>query len=308
MEVIKSQSFKDMKIGPLVIALGTFDGIHLGHQKVIKLAEKISKEENIPSAVYTFFPHPLKVIKPAIAPDYLLSESQKIELISKLDIDYYLQQEFTSAFSQLDYRRFVEEYLIKGLQVKHIVVGEDFKLGSRGMGSIEKLRELAREFKFSITGIKNVEEHGNRVSSTLIRKLISLGKVKEVPEYLGRYYRLKGQVIHGFSRGKKIVGYPTANLKTAVNYVLPPRGVYACYVYYRAEKYKGIVNFGVNPTFSNDRYSIEVHIYNFNKNIYGEDLCIELVDFIRGEMTFASIKELSAQIKEDILYTARLLC
>lgn len=308
MEVIKSQSFKDMKIGPLVIALGNFDGIHLGHQEVIKLAEKISKEENIPSAVYTFSPHPLKVIKPAIAPDYLLSESQKIELVSKLGIDYYLQQEFTSTFSQLEYRRFVEEYLIKGLQVKHIVVGEDFKFGSGGMGSLEKLRGLAMEYKFSITGIKNVEEHGNRVSSTLIRKLISLGKVKEVPEYLGRYYRLRGQVIHGFRRGKKIVGYPTANLKPAVNYVLPARGVYACYVYYQAEKYKGIVNFGVNPTFSNDKYSIEVHIYNFNKNIYGEDLCIELVDFIRGEMTFASIKQLSEQIKEDILYTDRLLC
>ncbi len=308
MEVIKGSNFSDLNIGPLVIALGTFDGIHLGHQAVMNKTKEIARKNNLPSGIYTFSPHPLKIIKPAFAPDSLISPRQKIELLSELDVDYYLEQKFTMEFSQLEYMDFVCKYLVEGINVAYIVVGEDFRFGNHGKGNIKTLKALGKDYGFKATGIKSIKKAGNRVSSTRIREMISRGEISTIPDYLGRYYCLSGKVIKGAGRGREI-GFPTANLKLAVDYVLPPRGVYACYVTLLEKKYRGIANFGFNPTFLGNIYSVEVHIFDFDKqDIYGERLSLELVDFIREEITFSSSKELVEQIKKDILYTESLLC
>lgn len=308
MDVIKSNNFDNINIGPVVMALGTFDGVHLGHQAVIEKAKEKAKKLTLPVAIYTFCPHPLKVLKPAVAPHSIISNRQKIEIMSNMKLDYYLQQKFTPDFAAMEYDDFIENYLINRFSTKHLVVGEDFKLGRKGKGDVINLQKKGNTYGFSVTGLKNVMIENQRVSSTLIREMISNGKISKIPFYLGRYYQLNGKVIKGDGRGKKL-GVPTANLKLSTDYVLPPSGVYACFVNYRGKKYKGIANFGNNPTFGGKSYSIEVHIFDFDKeNIYGKKLTITLVDFVREEMTFSSSEDLVKQIKKDILYTDSLLC
>ena len=308
MEVIKSSNFNNLSIGPLVLAVGTFDGIHLGHQAVINKARKIAEKEKLPVGVYTFNPHPLEILKPAIAPKNIVSPRQKIELLSNYNLDYYLEQKFTMDFAEIDYKTFVNQFLIDKFKVSHLVVGEDFHLGKNGEGNLYNLKKIGSELGFNVTGLKNVKKDINRISSTLIRNLIEEGKVDVLLDYLGRYYHLDGKVIRGVGRGQKM-GIPTANLKLDTDYVLPPEGVYACYVLYDEKKYQGIVNFGNNPTFKGTGFSIEVHILDFDyEDIYSERVSIELIEYIRGEMTFNSPEQLIKQIKKDILYTQSLLC
>ncbi|MFW6035802.1 MAG: bifunctional riboflavin kinase/FAD synthetase [Halanaerobiales bacterium] len=308
MEVIKSKHFNNLSIGPIVIAMGTFDGLHLGHQTVIKTAIKIARENNTAVGVYTFDPHPLKIVKPALAPDSILSTRQKIKFISQLDLNFYLQQKFTAEFASLDYEDFIKKYLVDRINISHIVVGEDFKFGRQEKGNITSFKKYGKKYGFGFTAVKSVTKNGQRISSTAIRKMIGNGKIKKIPDYLGRNYRLNGTVIHGDKRGRKI-GVPTANLKLETNYKLPPCGVYACWADNNGSRYRGLVNFGYNPTFANNKYSVEVHILNFDKeDIYNEKISIELIDFIREEMTFNSSEELVKQIKKDILYTKSVLC
>lgn len=307
MEVIKSSNFNEINIGPMVLAVGTFDGMHLGHQAVINKAKKIGKELKIPVGVYTFNPHPLKILKPAIAPKNIVSSRQKIELLSSFDLDYYLEQKFTIEFAATEFSKFVNDYLIEKFKMKHLVVGEDFHLGNKGEGNLSKLKTLGKALFFDVTGIKNIKNDSERISSTLIRQLIEKGKVNKFDDYLGRNYRLDAKIIRGMGRGQKL-GFPTANLNLEEDYVLPLKGVYACYVYYNEKKHKGLVNFGNKPTFAGSNYSIEVHILDFEyKELYSEKIAIELLDYIRDEMTFSSSEELVKQIRKDILYTQNLL-
>ncbi|HOA40431.1 MAG TPA: bifunctional riboflavin kinase/FAD synthetase [Halanaerobiales bacterium] len=307
MEVIKSSNFNNINTGPMVLTIGVFDGLHLGHQAIINKAKEIGKEKQVPVGIYTFNPNPLKVLKPAFAPKAILSPRQKIELLSSYNLDYYLEQKFTMDFASLDYAEFVQDYLLDKFKIVHLVVGEDFTLGSKGEGNLANLKKLADSSGFEITCLENIKIGKERVSSTLIRKLVEQGKLEEVPQYLGRYYRLEGKVVRGKGRGKTL-GVPTANIKLDEDYVLPPEGVYSAYVLYDGKEYQGVVNFGNNPTFPGSDFTIEVHIIGFDKEIYCEHLSLDLVQRIRGEMTFKSSDELVEQIKKDILYTENLLC
>jgi len=308
MEVIKSSNFNNVNIGPMVLTIGVFDGLHLGHQAIINKAKEIGKEKQLPVGIYTFNPNPLKVLKPAIAPKAILSTRQKIELLSSFNLDYYLEQKFTLEFASMEYTEFVRDYLLEKFNVVHLVVGEDFSLGYKGEGTLDNLKKLADSAGFEISCLENIKIGDKRISSTLIRELIEKGRVQEVPEFLGRYYRLDGKVVRGKGRGK-ILGFPTANMKLDEDYVLPAEGVYAAYVHYNGEKYRAVVNFGNNPTFPGSDYSIEAYIMGFpERELYCEHLSIELVQRIRGEMTFESSEELAEQIKKDILYTENLLC
>ncbi|MFW6390135.1 MAG: bifunctional riboflavin kinase/FAD synthetase [Halanaerobiales bacterium] len=308
MEVIKSDDFRNVNIGPLVIAVGTFDGLHRGHQAVINKAIEIAEEKKLGIAVYTFNPHPLKVVKPALAPKSILSSRQKIELMTNFDIDYYLEQKFTAEFSSIEYQNFIDSFLLDKFNMRHLVVGEDFHLGKMGKGTLKNINEFAKNNDFELTVIKNIQDSATRISSTLIRKLISDGELEQVSLLLGRLYRIDGKVIKGFGRGRDL-GFPTANLKLDTDYCLPPGGVYACYVYHNSKQYPGVVNFGYNPTFGGINYSIEVHIINFdNQDIYDKKISIELIKKIRDEMTFNSSDNLIKQINKDILYTKNLLC
>jgi riboflavin kinase/FMN adenylyltransferase len=307
MEVIKSSKFSSKDIHPVAIAIGAFDGLHIGHQTIINKTIKKAKEANICSGVYSFNPHPAKIIKPEQAPSYLISFNQKINILEKLGVDYYFEQKFTLKFSKMNFEKFIYNIILGELNAKHIVVGYDFKFGHQGSGNIDSLRKLGKKYNFKVTVLKPVKVDTCKISSSKIRRLIKKGKIEEIPSYLGRNYQLEGKVIYGEGRGQKI-GIPTANLKLKTDYTLPPQGVYAAYVYYNNKKYKAITNFGVKPTFNKNGYSIEIHLMNFSGNIYGATLIVDLISFIRMEMAFDSPTKLVNQIKKDILYTDKVLC
>lgn len=307
MEVIESLEFNLKNKQEIVVAIGSFDGIHVGHRAIINKTIEIAEEENLPAGVYSFYPHPLKIINPEQAPASLISEEQKVELLDEMDLDYYFRQKFTAKFSMLKFNKFIKNILVEKINVNHIIVGDDFKFGHRGKGTTDALKKSEKKYGFKVTILDPVKVKGKKVSSSLIRNLIKKGRVDEIPDYFGDYYRLQGTVIQGKGRGKQL-GFPTANLELTTDYALPPDGVYAAYVYYKGKRYPGIANFGHKPTFADGDYSIEIHIMNFSGNLYNEILTLELREFIREEKTFSNAQQLVNRIKRDILYTNNLLC
>ncbi len=307
MDIIDSNNFNNFNGGPLVVAIGCFDGLHKGHQEIIKNAQKLAEEKNIKSGVYSFVPHPLQILKPDKAPERIINYRQKLKLLMNLDIDFFLKQRFTKKFSTIEFEEFVKEILINKLNIKYVVVGEDFRFGHKGKGNVKILKKLGKKYGLNVKVIKAVKLTGEIISSTKIRQLIKNGKIQNASEYLGRYFQIEGEVISGKGRGNKI-GFPTANIVPETNYVLPPDGVYAVYVNYKKKRFKGITNLGFRPTFSEKDYSIETYIMGFSDKLYGSYLQIDFVNFIRPEKKFNNIKELKQQINKDILYTNNLLC
>ncbi|MBF8436660.1 bifunctional riboflavin kinase/FAD synthetase [Halanaerobiaceae bacterium Z-7014] len=307
MKVIYSNEFKEFDGQRSAIAIGSFDGIHRGHQAVINKTKEIARENNLSPAVFSFEPHPRQVLSPDHIPGFITSPEQKVRLLTDLNIDYYFCQEFTKKFAKKDFEEFVENILYKSLNIGHIVVGEDFSFGRGGSGNIEDLKELGEKFDFSVTPLSIINNHGDKISSTKIRHLISRGEMDEVKGLLGRYYTMAGKVVHGDARGAKL-GFPTANLSLNTDYVLPAKGVYAGYVNYNGNRLRGVANFGHNPTFTVGEYRIEVFIIDLNKNLYGEDLEFSLVKYIRPEKKFDNKNDLIEAIKQDVLYSKEVLC
>lgn len=281
-----------------VIALGYFDGVHLGHQKVIQTATKIAAEHNWLSAVMTFHPHPAVVLGKAEQIRAITPLSVKEKLIENLGVDILYIVKFNESFSKLTPQQFVDEYIID-LSVKHVVAGFDYTYGRFGKGTMETMPEHAHG-QFEVTTIEKVEKNDEKIGSTLIRTLISEGQVEQLPQYLGRFYEMTGTVISGEKRGRTI-GFPTANLSVSPEYVLPKKGVYAVKVTYKDRSYNGILNIGFKPTFHEQlpEPSIEVHLLEFNEDVYGEQLTLEWRKRLRDEMKFASVDELVAQINQD---------
>ncbi len=291
--------YKESRKNSVVMTLGTFDGVHLGHQKIINLAVKRAKELDCDSALFTFRPHPLQVIAPNRAPKFLTTWQQTRKIIQSLGINKVILKNFTEEFAQISAQRFVQDYLVKRFGVKEIIVGEDFRCGYQGEGTPSRLASLGEEYGFKVRAISSIEINDEEAGSTFIRNLVKEGKLKEASKQLGRYFKIDCRVTSGDKRGRRL-GFPTANLIPLVNYVLPPAGVYACRVYMKNRVYKGVVNLGVRPTFNKKEFSIEVHILNFDREIYGTTLELEFIEKIRGEDKFADSQQLVRRIKKDI--------
>jgi riboflavin kinase / FMN adenylyltransferase len=284
---------------PMVCALGYFDGVHLGHQKVILEAKQQALKLGLKSAVMTFNPHPSVVLGKSIKHvQYISPLNDKIRLLQEMGLDYVIVVNFSLEFAHLLPQEFIDQYII-GLNIKHVVAGFDFTYGKMGKGTMETLPFHSRN-KFSYTVISKLTNDGEKISSTLIRSLISDGKMEELPKYLGRYYQTVGMVIHGDKRGRTI-GFPTANIELTGDYLLPPLGVYAVRFQVENKWYEGVCNMGYKPTFNkeNRKPSIEVHIFNFDKEIYGQNVMIEWHKYIRNEKKFNGINELVEQIQKD---------
>ncbi len=281
-----------------VVALGYFDGVHLGHQTVIKTAKSIAERNGWLTSVMTFHPHPAVVLGKANHIPAITPLEEKGKFIEELGVDIMYVVRFNEAFSKLSPQEFVDEYLI-GLSVRHVVAGFDYTYGRFGKGTMETMPKHSRG-KFEVTTIEKVAKHNEKVSSTLIRSLIGEGNVEVLPEYLGRYYEMTGEVVTGEQRGRTI-GFPTANLSVSPEYVVPKTGVYAVKVKYKDKTYNGILNLGYKPTFHEEwpEPTLEVHILDFNQNIYGERLTIEWRKRLRDEKKFSSADELIKQIHED---------
>lgn len=307
MQLITSDNYNKFKDKNTSLAIGAFDGLHKGHQLIIKEALKTAKNKNLVSGVLSFEPHPLEIIPDKNPPPSIVSRRQKINLLDSLGVDYYFEQKFDQKFAELRAEVFVKEILLNKIKVNTVIVGSDFRFAYQNEGNVEILKKLAVINDFKAKIISQLHASDDRISSTRIRHLLKKGELKQAADLLGRNYQLCGKVIHGQKRGRKL-GFPTANIKLESNYALPPEGVYAVKVHFDNKEYLGAANLGYNPTFSNQNISFEVYIIDFEAKLYGKRLCIDLIEYIRGEMEFSDKDDLIKQMKKDVLYTKEILC
>jgi riboflavin kinase/FMN adenylyltransferase len=296
MEIIRNEEDYRTFKNP-VVTLGNFDGIHLGHQKIIKEVKEVASRIDGESIIYTFEPHPLEVLSPRRSFLLINSPEEKLQIFEELGIDVLIYAKFTLAFSRKSPRSFVEDILYRQIGTRSVLVGHNYTFGRGGEGTIEYLIQLGGEFNFGVKVIDPVKVEDTIVSSTRIRGLIKSGEVKLVKRFLGRDFSLQGKIIAGKHRGKKL-GFPTANLEIEKK-IYPKIGTYAVKVFYRNSPYPGVVNIGYNPTFSDKELSIEVHILNFREDIYNQKLKILFVDRLRDEKKFRNSQELALQIEKD---------
>lgn len=285
----------------MAMALGYFDGVHLGHQQVISEAQRVAAAKGLKSAVMTFDPHPSVVLGKKVQHiEYITPLDEKIKVIEEMGIDYLFVVHFSTAFSSLLPQEFIDQYIIR-LNVRHVVAGFDYTYGKMGKGTMETIQFHSRQkFSYSVVS-KLATANDEKISSTLIRSLLRDGKVEKMPGLLGRYYTTGGVVVHGEQRGRSI-GFPTANVQVFDHYILPPTGVYAVKLRIGQNIYDGVCNVGYKPTFhleKADKPSVEVHLFNFSGEIYGENVMVEWHVRIRDERKFGGIEELVAQITKD---------
>ncbi len=282
-----------------VATIGNFDGVHLGHQALFKETVRRARKKNGQAIAITFDPHPIQVLRPHPPLKLICTLEQKIKLIEKAGLDYLLLLEFTPELAALEAEDFVEEILVRGLGIKELIVGYDYRFGRKRRGDTELLKILSRRFGFEVVVIPPQKVNGLIVSSTLIRELITEGEVELAAKLLGRPYLLCGEVIPGHGRGRRLLGFPTANLKLSREKLLPKPGVYAVYVHFDHQKLPGVMNLGFNPTFGDGYLSAEVHIFDFEGDLYGQRICLAFVKRLRDEKKFSSPAELATQIAED---------
>ena len=293
---------KHFKVNKPVVTIGTFDGVHLGHRQVISRLKEIAGSVHGESVIFTFYPHPRLIVTPEENTLRLLtSRDEKIDLFREMDIDHLVIFPFTPEFSRLTYEDFVRTILVEKMHISHLVVGYDHKLGRNREGNYTVLKELSKELNFSIEQLDVLLMEDVNVSSTKIRQSLESGNVARANRYLGYDYMLTGKVIAGKQLGRKL-GYPTANIETLDEHKLIPHdGVYAVRVAIDNAHYQGMLNIGTRPTISHnaDHRSIEVHIFDFNQDIYMHELTLYFVDKIRDEQKFESLDALQEQLKKD---------
>lgn len=299
MKAVRDFADIDIQRGSTV-TVGSFDGIHRGHKSIFDLLLYSASEKKLTSIIVTFDPHPRKVLGTASNHlKILTSLEEKIELFEKIGIDRIQIITFTKEFSKLSYREFVKKILVDKLNVKEMVIGHDHHFGRNREGGMDKLKDLGKEFGFSVKQVSALTTNEKIISSSLIRKLLENGKIDEANKFLGRLYSIRGKVVKGDGRGKEI-GFPTANIQLDdPDKVLPQKGVYAVDVLYEGKVYKGMMNIGNRPTFNFDPLTLEVHIFNFNAYIYDNFITIRFKKFIREEKKFNSKTELIDQLSED---------
>ena len=306
MEVIwKAKDFGRPFKNP-VLTLGNFDGVHLGHQRIFQQVRRRVQEIGGEAVAYTFAPHPVQLLKPEKEPFLLLPIGERIRLIGEAGIDVTICASFTPEFASLTAEEFVRDILHRQIGVRQVYVGQNTSFGRGRTGSVSLLKEFGKRYGFAVDAVEAVEVKGTLVSSSRIRRLIRQGDIPGATELLGRPPLLVGEVIHGFGRGSKKLGFPTANLKVE-EVLFPKSGIYAVWVLYEGQRFPGVANLGWNPTFQDHKFSIEVHILDFEKEIYGQKLRMEFVERQRDEITFRGPEDLTAQIKKDVEAARRIL-
>jgi riboflavin kinase/FMN adenylyltransferase len=289
------------------VTIGNFDGVHLGHQ--ILFSEVVSRayRNKGTSVAVTFEPHPLKVVRPDIGLKLISTLEQKKELIALANIDVLIILPFTREFANTPAETFVDQVLLKAIGVRDLVVGYDYAFGKSRQGDIPFLKEQGRAKGFTVSVVEPYYVEGMLASSTKIRELVGLGKMKDVKKLLGRYYQIRGEVKMGQQRGGPLLGFPTANLAIAEEDLCPRLGVYVTQVIYDGKCYGGVLNIGYNPTFAGSGLSAETHIFDFNQDIYGKPIKINLLRFLREEKKFSGPEELAAQIALDVADAKKVL-
>ena len=283
-----------------ILLIGNFDGLHIGHQKLFNFAKKYKKKHKIKIGVLTFDPMPKMFFDKKLKNFKISNLNQKINSFEKFKIDFVVIKKFDKKFSKINYIKFIDNILSKKLRPKYIFVSNNFRFGNKREGNVNKLKFFEKKYNFKIINPKPLKKKTKIISSTLIRKLISNGKINIVNRYLDRNWSIDGKVSVGRKMGRKI-GFPTCNIKLN-DYVIAKPGVYAVNILINKNKkiLRGIANLGYRPTFNQKEILLEVHIFNFSRNLYNKHLTIEFIDFIRKEKKFKNINQLKKQINLDI--------
>ena len=290
-----------------VVTIGTFDGIHKGHQKIFNKVINVSKQSNLSSVVLTFFPHPRIILNKYNDIKMIDTLDEKIEHLEKIGIDNLIIHPFDKKFSLLSADQFIKEYLVEKLKLKHIIIGYDHRFGKGREASVSDLKEYSSDFNFIVDEIDAQEIEKIAISSTKIRNSINQGDLETTKKYLGRFFSLTGKVIKGDGLGKQI-DYPTANLLIEEDYkIIPKDGVYYIRTRIDNKLYNGMMNIGHRPTIGNKAKSIEVNLFNFDMDIYDKVISVDVVVKIRDEKKFSSINALKAQLAKDEEHCLKLI-
>ena len=284
---------------PTVLTIGTFDGVHLGHQKIVDRVVTTARQEGLLATVFTFFPHPRMVVQHDKGLKLIHTLEEKKQLLQQLGVDLLVVQPFNEAFAQLTAEEFVSTILVEHLNVKKVIIGYDHRFGRNRTANIDDMRLFGKKYGFAVEEISVQEVDEVSVSSTKIREALNKGDVTTAEHYLGTPYSLTGRVVHGLKLGRTL-GYPTANIQVTEEYKLIPKdGVYAVYSYIDGRKVYGMMSIGKNPTIEGKGASIEVYFFDFNGDLYDQKLTIEFVQYLREEQKFATIDLLKKQLQDD---------
>ncbi len=283
-----------------VITIGSFDGVHLGHQQVLKQLNALAGGVNGESVVFTFSPHPITVLAPRQEFVLLTTIEEKIGLLKKSGIDHLVLFPFTKAFSNLNYKEFVQSILVEKLKLHTLLVGYDNAIGHDKEGNFKQVKKLSKKLGFQVEMQNEITFEEGKLSSTEIRNLLSQGKLLQASKLLGYPYLISGTVVHGHQIGNKL-GFPTANVLPSDNKFIPGMGVYAVLVSYKEQTYKGMLNIGFRPTIDETpkKPVIEVHIFDFHQDLYNQFISISVVRKLRNEFKFENVEALRAQLKKD---------
>ena len=306
MKIKAASEYKQIK--PSVVTIGTFDGVHIGHQKIIKRIVEIAKKKNLQALVLTFFPHPRMVVQNDSSIKLINTIDEKAKQLESMGVNHLVIKKFTKSFSRLSALEYVRDVLVNKLKVKHIIVGYDHHFGRNRTANIEDLREYGDYYGFEVTEIMPQEVDDVAVSSTKIRNALFKGDIKNANKFLGYNFLLTGRVEKGRGIGSTI-NFPTANINIKESYkLIPHSGVYLIKAMIKDVYFFGMMNIGNNPTVSEDkRTNIEVHFFDFNNDIYGEVIKVELLDYLRNEIKFPSVLDLKEQLKKDEINAKRLI-
>ncbi|MEP7015327.1 MAG: bifunctional riboflavin kinase/FAD synthetase [Verrucomicrobiota bacterium] len=300
MEILRSIPELARLPGPLFLAVGVFDGVHLGHQAVISTSARHAQAETGTPVVVTFDPHPMKVLRPLDAPHLLTATQHKIALIRNLGVAHLLIIPFEEQFAATEPEDFVQQLVTHSKPLREICVGHEWSFGKNRRGNLDLLKKLGSRSNFNVVGIPPIKMNGEIVSSTAIRQAVETGDLKRAAEMLGREYTILGTVVKGDNLGSKI-GFPTANL-SAHSEQFPPNGVYLAEATIDGAQYPGVINLGYRPTVSigQSQRVLEIHLLDFNREIYGKDIDVRFISYLRPEKKFENIEALTAQIGADV--------
>ena len=300
MKIFKLDTETPFTKDSLCLTIGNFDGFHNGHQEILKTLKKISIDKKLLSAVMSFDPHPRSFFNKDVNNFNIYTKKDKLNFLKDFGIDIYINFAFDKKLSEYSSNEFIDKILVNKLNIKNLIVGSDFKFGKDREGNLDISNSFSKIYNYEINLVNavNIKNKKEKYSSSLIRKDIEDGNFENVSKSLGRYWHMTGKIVEGQKKARKI-NFPTANMEPD-NHILPKKGVYCVEVVYSGKKYFGISNFGVRPTVDGSKLLLETHIFNFDEEIYGKELTVRFLTFIRSEQKFGNFDLLTEQIKKDI--------
>ncbi len=304
--LLKDSNLFNSRKTPYYIALGYFDGVHLGHQAILKLCVEKAKEDNVTSSVILLEPHPEIILNKAGNFSLLTTLEERVRHIKKLGIEKVYVLNFSEKVKKISAENFIKEILLNKLHMGAVFVGYDYHFGYQKKGDPDLIKSLADKYNFKFFILEPIKtDDGSIISSTIIKKLLEEGEIERANQLLGYCYNISGEVIHGYKRGKNILSFPTANIKIIPEKLLPKNGVYIALIKVEGKKQQGLVNIGLRPTFQDGKVhmktdlSVEAHIFNYGIDIYSKNITIFLLKRIRDEIKFNDTESLTQQIRKD---------